>query len=93
MEPWSSGGVLRAWELCLKRSGVREACCGPEDVEVFASRGLEACCGPGDVEVASIRALEMRCRRVDVEMFCLKRPGALEARCRRCPFASLSQEL
>ncbi len=39
-----SGGTLQACRcggICLKRSGAREACCGPGDVEVFASRDLE----------------------------------------------------
>jgi len=56
-EIWSSGGMLRAWRRggdCLKRSGAREACCGPGDVE--ARRG---------VEVWISGALEVRCRRVD----------------------------
>jgi len=42
MKLWSFAvKACRRGGVCLKRSGARETCCGPEDVEVCASRDLE----------------------------------------------------
>src|SRR6266480_4454458 len=42
MKLWSFAvKSCRRGGVCLERSGTREACCGPGDVEVFASRDRE----------------------------------------------------
>ncbi len=74
----SSGGMLRACGrggVCLKSSG---ACCGPGDVEMFASRAWEA--HAGGLRTSRHGGMEAYCRRADVEA---QRYGGLEVRCRR----------
>ncbi len=47
MELRSSGDAMQALPLCLKRSGVLEACCACRDVEeaeVWSSGALAYCC-------------------------------------------------
>ncbi len=68
-EIWSSGGMLRVrgrGGVRLKRSGAREACCGPGDV---ASKEVWRCAAG----VLPLRGVEPRteahCRRRDVEVF------------------------
>ena len=50
-------GSVEVW-----RSGASQACCGPGDVEEFASRALEAGCNHVDVEVWMYGAGEACCR-------------------------------
>ena len=75
---------------------MRRPCCGPGDVEVFASRALELwrpATAPGTLPQKRSGDALQACRCGGIY---LKSPGALEARCRRRDvniFASRALEL
>jgi len=79
-----SGGspqACRCGGICLKKSGVREACCESGDVEVFASRDLELGRHAVDLGTWRCRGMELWRCAASVASKEVWRSGAPEACC------------